>query len=101
MSEYTITPKTLPALVKLLSGYFGLTKKEAQVLSALIHIMKEEKVDKVNKEIKKSLCNLSNYGYQIVTNYVATFKSKNALNKDGSLHPILTKDKIVIVWQEH
>lgn len=97
-NEYIVHPKSLPALVKMLSGYFSLTKKEAQVLSALIHIMKEAKVSKVDKDIKKSLCNLTNYGYQVTTNYVTTFKDKKALNKDGTLHPILTTDKIVISY---
>lgn len=96
--NYTIQPKSLPALVKVLSGYFSLTKKEAQILSALLHIMKDKKVTKINKEVKKELCNISNFGYQIVTNYTNTLKHKKAINPDGSLHPILTKTKITIEY---
>lgn len=98
--EYTIQPKTLPQLVKLLSGYFSLTKREAQVLSAIIHTMREVKIAKVDKNVKKEIANISNFGYQVVTNYVNTLKSKGAIKSDNTLHPILTKDKIVISYED-
>lgn len=100
-TEYTIQPKTLPALVKVLSGLFNLTKKEAQVLSALIHVMKELNVTKVDKDVKKQICNISNFSYQVTTNYTNILKQKKALNPDGSLHPSLTANKITINYAKN
>lgn len=97
-SEYLIQPKSLTTFIKVLSGYFSLTKKEGQVLAALIHIMNENNSSKVDKNIKKELCRVSNFGFQIVTNYVNVLKKKKAIKDDGTLHPVLTKQRVIIEY---
>lgn len=96
--EYQVQPKSVGAFVKLLSGFFNLTKKECQVLAAIIHLMKESNTNKVDKDIKKQVSAISNFGYQIVTNYINGLKRKKAINSDGSLHPILNSTKITIMY---
>lgn len=99
--EYTIQLKNLPQLVKLLSGFFSLTKKECQVLAALIHVMNEAGESTVTTDIKKSLASFTNFGYQVTTNYIGVFKRKGVVQKDNTLHPILITEKIIIQCKEH
>lgn len=101
MSEYILQLKNLAQLVKLLSGFFSLTKKECQVLAALIHIMNETGESSVTTEVKKQLASFTNFGYQVTTNYIGVFKRKGVVQKDNTLHPILTTDKITIQCKEH
>jgi DNA-binding MarR family transcriptional regulator len=98
-TEYQIKIKGLGNLTKLLSSFFQITRKEAQVLAALMHIMDEQKTDVVTKEVRIELANMSNFSTQIVTNYVNQLRKKKALNKDYSIHPILNSKKIIFNYE--
>lgn len=98
-NEYQVKIKGLANLTRLVSSFFKLTPKEAQVLAALIHIMKDQKVDVVTKDAKIELANMSNFSSQIVTNYVNVLRRKKALTDNYTLHPILTTKKIIFNYE--
>lgn len=84
----------------MLSGLvFNLTKKECQVLAALIYIMNQEGATHLSKDIKKKLADFSNFNYQVVTNYCNVLKRKKVINPDGTLHSIFNHNKIVISYE--
>ena len=99
MKEYKLQPKNLPAYIRILSGYFNLTKKEQQVLTAIIHILNEVETEVITREVKIEIANFCNFKLQVVTNYINLMKKKGCIKSNNTLHPILTSNKVVIEYE--
>lgn len=102
MTEFKTQPGTIRSYVNCLSGLFitkdnpqGLTPTECALISALLFKLPNQ--EKVTKDVKIEIANLTNNKLQVVTNYITKFRNKRVVI-DNKLHPVFYKTKVVIEW---
>lgn len=100
MNQFKLNPKTPGGFVRILSGIFisssnpqGLTIVELKLVTTLLSILPNQ--EKITKETRIQLCNLTNNKMQVIVNYLNKLKKKGVIVND-KLHPIFYKQQIVI-----
>lgn len=98
--EQLVRAKSLGGFVRSLSGLFitkenplGLTSTECSMLAALIHVASDKAI---TKNMKIELANISNHGFQVITNYINRLKKKGAITDDNKINPVFLADKVTI-----